>query len=161
MFERTPQHDSSLNDVLLGYTKSLYDAECQLLEGLPVLGDATSNHRLKVYLRCSFRDGMGRILRLEPVLWVLGERPRASGSPVVSTLEKEASRRLDGIQNGAGDVIIISEYERLHSIVMVLRRVAVSLCHLLHRKDVANLLAPTGDLDRIELVGLLDASSMR
>ncbi len=82
---------NTLNELLINELRDLYSAETQLIEALPKMEDAASDHQLKSAFAMHLTETEEQAHRLERIFAELGEKPTGETCKAMEGLVKESS----------------------------------------------------------------------
>ena len=137
---------NTLQEALLLELQDLYNAEQQLVQGLPRMASAASNRDLKVAFEQHLSETKNQVARLEKVFSLMGERPRGETCEAMEGLIEEAEE----VINASGDrevkdAVLIGAAQRVEHYEIAGYGTARAFAKQLGLDDVVDLLDETLD----------------
>jgi ferritin-like metal-binding protein YciE len=136
---------STLRETFLEELGDIYDAEKQLLKGLPKLARAAQHEELRRGFEEHLEQTEGQAERLEQVFEIIGEEPKATACKAMQGLLSECDEL---IKKQSGDAALICAAQKIEHYEIASYGSLQAWARLLDEEDAADLLEETLDEER-------------
>jgi ferritin-like metal-binding protein YciE len=136
---------STLRETLLDELADIYDAEKQLVKGLPKMAQAAQHEDLRRGFEEHLEQTEAQVERLEQVFEVIGEEPKSKGCKAMEGLLKEADEL---IKEKHGDAALICAAQKVEHYEIASYGSLQSWARILGEEEAADLLEETLDEER-------------
>ena len=129
-----------LRETFIDELKDLYDAEKQLLKGLPKMAKAAENEELKAAFEEHLEITNEHVKRLEKVFKLFGEQPKGKKCKAMQGLLEEGQEL---IEEEAGDAALICAAQKVEHYEIASYGSLVAWARLLEESEAEDLLEET------------------
>jgi ferritin-like metal-binding protein YciE len=129
-----------LRETFIDELKDLYDAEKQLLKGLPKMAKAAENEELRTAFEEHLEVTSEQVKRLEQVFKIFGEEPKGKKCKAMQGLLEEGQEL---IEEEAGDAALICAAQKVEHYEIASYGSLVAWARLLDESDARELLEET------------------
>lgn len=129
-----------LRETFIDELKDLYDAEKQLLKGLPKMARAAENEELKAAFEEHLEVTNEQVKRLEQVFQIFGEKPKGKKCKAMQGLLEEGQEL---IEEEAGDAALICAAQKVEHYEIASYGSLVAWARLLDETEAEELLETT------------------
>jgi ferritin-like metal-binding protein YciE len=140
---------NSLQELYLEQIRDLYDAEQQIIKGLPEMIEAASSANLKHALTEHLQVTKTHATRLEQIFSALGEKPKREKCKGIQGVIEEGSDLIGEVKDSnLRDVAIIASAQRVEHYEMAGYGTARTFAKLLGQEQASQLLQKTLDEEK-------------
>lgn len=136
---------ANLKETFLDELKDLYDAEQQLVKGLPKMAKAAENEELKAAFEEHLAETEAQVERLERVFEAIDEKPARKTCKAMKGLLEEAKEL---IEEDAGDAALIAGAQKVEHYEIASYGSLASWARLMQNDEAAELLEETLDEEK-------------
>lgn len=136
---------AKLNETFLDELKDLYDAEHQLLKGLPKMAKAAEDEQLKTAFEEHLDETKNQVERLEEVFATIDEKPTRKTCKAMKGLLEEGQEL---IEEDAGDAALIAGAQKVEHYEIASYGSLAAWARLMGNKEAADLLEETLDEEK-------------
>lgn len=136
---------TKLKETFIDELKDLYDAEKQLLKGLPKMAKAADHEELKAAFEEHLTQTQTHVERLEQVFEIFGEEPKGKKCKAMQGLMEEGKEL---IEDEAGDAALICAAQKVEHYEIASYGSLVAWAEMLEENEARDLLEETLDEEK-------------